>query len=140
MAFSIDVPVRFRDTDAMGHVNNAVFLTYLEEARLHFVAGVLPALIEGGLIMARSECDYVRPITVPAGPVTVAMWVESVGRSSFTLGATVEQAGQLAARARTVIVAYDYATARSRALTEAERATLEAAGPENPVRDAADRA
>ena len=140
MGFSIDVPVRFRDTDAMGHVNNAVFLTYLEEARLHFISGVLPGLIEGGLIMARSECDYVGPITVPAGPVTVSMWVERVGRSSFDLGATVEQAGHLAARARNVIVAYDYATAGSRPLTDSERDTLQSTIPENPVHDASQRA
>ncbi len=133
MAFTIDVPVRFRDTDAMGHVNNAVFLTYLEEARLHFIASLLPQLIEAGLIMARSECDYVRPITVPAGPVTVTMWVDHVGRSSFTLASTIEQAGQLVARARNVIVGYDYATGSSRPLTDVDRAALEKAGPEQPT-------
>ena len=125
MAFTIDVPVRFRDTDAMGHVNNAVFLTYLEEARLHFVASLLPQLIEAGLIMARAECDYVRPITVPAGPVTVTMWVDHVGRSSFALASTIEQAGQVVARARNVIVAYDYASGSSRPLTDTDRAGLQ---------------
>lgn len=132
MVFTHRTPVRFSDTDAMGHVNNATFLTYVEEARLAYLSGLSTALVAGGLVVARSECDYVRPIVVDPDPLVVSVWVEAIGRSSFGLGYVIEQCGEVAARARSVQVAYDYAAHRSRALTDAERAALEEARAENP--------
>ena len=134
MPFTYDVPIRFSDADAMGHVNNATFLTYLEDARIRFLAELVPDVMKAGLIMARSECDYLRPIRLSRRPVQVVVWVESIGTSSFRLGYTIEQDGETAARASTVVVAYDYDAGRSRPLREVERIALEAAIAENPVR------
>ena len=139
MPFTTDVPVRFSDADAMGHVNNATFLTYLEDARIRFLGELVPDVMKAGLIMARSECDYLRPIRLSRRPVRVAIWVESISTSSFRLGYTIEQEGQVAARASTVVVAYDYAAGRSRPLRDIERTALEAALAENPVRSGDDR-
>ncbi|HVF19974.1 MAG TPA: thioesterase family protein [Mycobacteriales bacterium] len=138
MPFTMDVTIRFSDADALGHVNNATFLTYLEDARIHFLDELVPDVLKAGLIMARSECDYVRPIRLSRRPVSVAIWVESIGTSSFRLGYTIEQDGEIAARASTVVVAYDYEASRSRPLRDVERVALEGALAEKPVRPGED--
>lgn len=117
--------MRFGDTDAMGHVNNAKFLTYLEDARVgFFVSETGSALGLGGMILARTEIDFVRPILFGAGPVRTSAWVEHVGTKSFRMGYTIEQGGAVVARATSVQVAYDYAAGTSRPLSDGERAAL----------------
>lgn len=123
--FVHETPVRFGDTDAMGHVNNAKFLTYLEDARVgFFVAETGSALGLGGMILARTEVDFVRPILFGAGPVRTSAWVERIGTKSFSMGYRMEQDGQVVARATSVQVAYDYAANASRPLSDAERTAL----------------
>ena len=120
--------MRFGDTDAMGHVNNAKFATYLEDARVGFfrhVSGDTMSL--AGLILARTEIDFVRPIRFGTGPVRTSVRVEHVGTKSFRQSYSMEQDGAVVGRAVAVMVAYDYATGASRPLTAAERAVLEGA-------------
>lgn len=120
--------MRFGDTDAMGHVNNAKFLTYLEDARVGFFRAVSGDVVGlAGLILARTEIDFVRPIQFGTGPVRTSAWVEQVGTKSFRMGYTMEQDGEVVARAVAVMVAYDYAAGASRPLTDAERTVLEGA-------------
>jgi acyl-CoA thioester hydrolase len=122
-----ETPVRFGDTDAMGHVNNAKFATYLEDARVGFFAHASgTAMSLAGLILARTEIDFVRPIRFGTGPVRTSAWVEHVGTKSFRMGYTMEQDGAVVGRATAVLVAYDYAADASRSLTDAERALLAA--------------
>ncbi len=117
--------MRFGDTDAMGHVNNATFLTYLEDARVGFFRAVTGGTMGlAGLILARTEIDFVAPIRFGAGPVRTAAWIEHIGTKSFRMGYTVEQDGTVVARATSVQVAYDYAAGTSRPLTGAERTVL----------------
>ena len=124
--FVHETPVRFGDTDAMAHVNNAKFLTYLEDARVGFFRHVSGDLITlGGLILARTELDFVRPILFGRGPVRTTVWVEGIGTKSFRMGNRMEQDGEVVGRARAVMVAYDYQTGGSRVLTDEERAVLE---------------
>lgn len=123
--FVNETSVRFGDTDAMGHVNNATFLTYLEDTRVAFfrrVSGDLIAL--SGLILARTEIDFVKPIFFGTGPVRTTAWVERIGTKSFSMGYTMEQDGAVVGRATAVMVAYDYAANASRALTDDEKAAL----------------
>jgi acyl-CoA thioester hydrolase len=131
--FSYEVPVRFSDADPMGHLNNARALTLIEEARLAFLSdhGTLGAAAEiaearGGVIVARNEIDYLRPMLPFAGPVRVDIAVVAVGGSSFRLGYRLYQKGEQTARACSVMVGYDYAAGTSRALRDAERARLQA--------------
>ncbi len=123
--FTHETSVRFGDTDAMGHVNNAAFSSYLEDARVGFFLAVSGSTIGlAGLILARTEIDFVKPILFGVGPVRTTTWVESVGTKSFRMGYTMEQDGAVVARAASVQVAFDYQAGASRALTEAERAAL----------------
>lgn len=118
--------MRFADIDMMGHVNHARYLGYLEDAHLAFMTTADgPGLELRSVIIARWEVDYVRPALLSDQPLTVNVWVTHVGRSSFSLGYAVEQEGSVAARATSVIVAYDYSRGRSQQLTPAQRAGLE---------------
>ena len=124
--FTYQLEVRFRDCDAMGHVNNAVYLTYLEQARFsHWRANGLAsgtlagAPAEGGgpapvpgVIVGRVEIDYRRPAK-HADVLRVHLGVAAIGRTSFTYEyEIVDAAGALIATARTVIVRFDYAAGR----------------------------
>ena len=124
--FTHQIQVRFRDCDAMGHVNNAVYLTYLEEARFYHwrasglasrtldsapAAGSAPGEIPG-VIVARVEIDYRRPAK-HNDLLRVHLGVAAIGRTSFTYEYEIAgDAGELIASARTVIVRFDYAAGR----------------------------
>jgi acyl-CoA thioester hydrolase len=113
--------VRFRDIDAFGHVNNAVVLTYAEQARIEYLQAVLAfdRIERQSLILARVELDYRSPILL-GEEVTVDTRVDWVGRSSFgmshriTAGADARLAGDVS----TVLVTYDYAVARPMAVPD----------------------
>ena len=93
--------VRFRDCDAMGHVNNAVYSTYLEEARI----GVLGDLI--GFILARVEIDF-RSELRNGEDVEVRTRCSRIGTKSFDLEHVISADGRVVAEARSVLVSYDY--------------------------------
>lgn len=129
--FSHRIEVRFRDCDPLGHVNNAVYLTYLEQARLfHWRAlwgfgmdqssSTVP-----GVILAHAQIDFKRPVTYPE-TLEVRIHVAAIGTSSFTYDYEVLDAtGGLVATARTVQVMYDYAAGRSVPIPADIRAKLE---------------
>jgi acyl-CoA thioester hydrolase len=122
--------LRFSDTDAMGHVNHARFATLFEDARiglLRSIAGPGDDLTSRGVILARLEIDYVRPLALDDEPVLVQARVVRIGTSSFSIDYALEQRGAICARGLSVLVAYDYRAGRSRALAAAERGQLESA-------------
>jgi acyl-CoA thioester hydrolase len=122
------IAIRWRDLDALGHVNNAVYATYLEEARDRWLAGVL-GLGETlwDYVLARLAIDFRRELKQDDGPVVVRTRLGRLGTSSVTLHEEIAaRAGWVAAEAESVIVARDAAAGRSRPLTEAERAALTA--------------
>ena len=100
--------VRFRDLDGMGHVNNAVFFTYMESARIAFLsslgAGLNP---QRSLILARTEADFRSPIAF-GEDVEVGVRTSRVGTKSFELQYEIRADGRLAAEGRSVLVGYDY--------------------------------
>jgi acyl-CoA thioester hydrolase len=120
--FEHPVSIRWRDTDALRHVNHAVFLTYLEEARDAFYARIIGDPI---YVIARIEIDLRAEISYSDRSLTVRIEVERLGRTSLTTRETiVNPAGQLAADARVVSVRWDEKRRRSAAFTDAERARL----------------
>jgi acyl-CoA thioester hydrolase len=123
--FEHPVPVRWRDTDALGHVNHAVFLTYLEEARDAFFVQTLDS--DPMYVVARIEIEFRAEIRLPDQRVTVRIEAESLGRTSVTTRETVlTPAGLVAAQARVVTVRWDPDRRQSVPLTETERAKLAA--------------
>lgn len=109
---SVDVQVRFRDTDAMGHVNNAVYLSYLELARMHHWTLLTGRRGYGGVdfILARAEIDFRSP-TLPDEELSIRIRVCELRRSSFVFDYRLEEkaSGRLVAEALTVQACYDYA-------------------------------
>ena len=109
--------VRFRDVDAMGHVNNAVYSTYLEEARI----GVLGDLID--FILARVEIDF-RSELRAAEEVEVRTRCSRVGTKSFDLEHVIAADGRVVAEAKSVLVSYDYERGESVPVPDALRERL----------------
>jgi acyl-CoA thioester hydrolase len=101
--------VRFRDLDPMGHVNNAVFLTYLEQARIAFLAelGVAIGLDDMNLIVARVEIDFRAPVRV-GQEVEIAVRAGRCGTKSFDVDYELTVDGTTVAEAKSVQIAYDY--------------------------------
>jgi len=107
--------VRWDDIDAFGHVNNAKYLTYIQEARF-----LWSPIIE--MVVARAEVDYMEPIYEGGRFYDVNLWVESIGNSSFTMAyEVVGDNGVVHAKVRTVQVVISMETKKSRPLKDSER-------------------
>ncbi|HYG72156.1 MAG TPA: thioesterase family protein [Actinomycetota bacterium] len=121
------IDIRWRDMDAYGHVNNAVYLNYLEEVRDAWVHAVLGPLGDTwDFVLAHVEIDYLHELKQDDGVVLVRCAGGSVGRSSIrTREEIVRLDGTVSARASAVVVPRDPATGRSRPLTDEEREALE---------------
>jgi acyl-CoA thioester hydrolase len=115
--------------DAYGHVNNVVFLTYLEEARVDMLFSLGSELagsaLSEGVVVARHEIDYKRPLVYHPRGVDIELWVGSVKGASFEIRYEVHDEDTVFARAASVLVAYDLAEGRPRRLTDTERGFLE---------------
>jgi acyl-CoA thioester hydrolase len=114
--FTHKIDVRFRDCDALGHVNNSVYLTYLEQARLHYWRALWgfgsAESTAPGVIMARAEIDYRRPAHY-GQVLEVKLTLAAIGTTSFTYSYDItNEDGALVASARTVQVMYDYAQSK----------------------------
>jgi acyl-CoA thioester hydrolase len=130
---TIPIEVRFRDLDAIGHVNNAVYLTYLEQARLAYWAELTGRvdLRSIDIILARVEIDYRSPVSLGES-LDVAVRCVSLRRSSCTLALTLTErkSGRLVAEAQNVVVYYDYAAGRSLPIPETLRQRIRELDPE----------
>jgi acyl-CoA thioester hydrolase len=106
-SFTTEIPVRYRDLDPEGHVNHAVYVSYLELARVRYLRELLGAGIEDlEAVVAHLEIDYRRPITIEES-VTVALRVTDLGRSSVTMAYEIRADGDVIATAETVMVRVD---------------------------------
>jgi acyl-CoA thioester hydrolase len=123
----VRIPIRWRDVDAYGHVNNAVFLSYLEEARDRLV-GSLFGDHAWDFVVARVAIDYRSELNQGDREAVVRCRVTGFGTSSVRTAEQVLAAdGRLSAESESVVVARDPETGRSRPLTDDERRMLEAA-------------
>ena len=120
--------VRWNDLDAFGHINNANYLTFIQEVRADFTwysriaKGLKP--MSSDMVVARAEIDYLEPINQGGFEIDIAVWVSKIGNSSFTLEYELTSKAGIHARAKTVQVAVDMATKRSRAINDEERTLL----------------
>jgi acyl-CoA thioester hydrolase len=131
--FVVPAEVRFNDLDGMGHVNNVIYLTYMEGARIAWWLQVTgrTGIDAVDMILARTEIDYRSPASFGES-LEVGVRCASMRRSSFVLEFAIEErkTRRLLAEARKVLVHYDYETARPVPLTPELRARIRAQDPE----------
>jgi acyl-CoA thioester hydrolase len=123
-----EVPVRFSDTDALGHVNNANYLSFLESSRLEYIKTVLGRVKaeDFGVIIARIEIDYKSP-AFHYETMSVGCRVIELGGSSIKMDYRIEDkaTGRLVAEAKSVMVAFDYALGRPVRINDLWRSKME---------------
>lgn len=128
MRHKTTIKLRFRDFDALGHVNNAVYASYLEQARIAFFDEVMVNCthwMKVGLILARVEIDYKAPIR-PEDVVFIETRISRVGTKSFEFSyRMLRNDNLLMAEAKTAIVCFDYESHRSKAIPADWRARLD---------------
>ncbi len=129
MIYSGQQYVRWDDIDAFGHVNNAKYLTYIQEVRYQWayyqysVKGEMPTLME--MVVARNEIDYIVPIYEGGRFYDLKLWVDSIGNSSFVVGYEMVGAdGVIHAKMKSVQVMVSLETKKSRPLSDTEREFL----------------
>ena len=109
--------VRWDDLDAFGHVNNAKYLTYAQEARFAW-SGILE------MVVARAEVDFIAPIYEGDSFVDVELWVSAIGTSSFSVTYEMKLKGEVVARVKTVQVTVDMKTKKSHPISAEQREFL----------------
>ena len=109
--------VRWGDLDAFGHVNNATYLIYAQEARFAW-----SKMLE--MVVARAEVDFIAPIYTGDIYIDVEIWVHKIGNSSFALTYEMKNGDELVARVKTVQVTVSMDTKKSRPSNDAEREFL----------------
>jgi acyl-CoA thioester hydrolase len=133
----VPIQIRWRDLDALAHVNNAVFISYFEYARLAYIRELLGPdatidrqtmlPVDFQFILAEVTCQYRSPVTLEDRPV-VEVWVSQVGRKSFVFQYRMndERTGRLLAEGCSTQVWYDYRTGASRVIPDEIIARIEA--------------
>lgn len=128
MRHKCQLQIRWADLDAFKHINNAVYLVYMQEARADFTwfsriaRGEEPMLAD--MVVARAEVDYLSPIHQTGTTLEVEIYVEKISNSSFVMVYEISQGGTLRARGKTVQVGVDMETEKARRLRDQEREFL----------------
>jgi acyl-CoA thioester hydrolase len=123
------VEIRWKDVDAFGHVNNAVYATYLEECRDEWLErGLGDEEASWDFVVARLAIDFRSELRLEDDIVVVRCGLAGMGASSVTTRETIEAGDKLAAEAEAVLVPRNRERGGSRPLTDAEREALERAG------------
>jgi acyl-CoA thioester hydrolase len=131
--FCVDVPLRWSDMDAYGHVNNVQFLRLLEDARVIGFEGWFGqdrSVLAEGILVARHEIEYLAPLLFRVPPIVVEMWATRIGGAGFDLAYEVRDGhgpgDTVYARAETTLVLYDFATSKPRRMDPPLREVLSA--------------
>jgi acyl-CoA thioester hydrolase len=117
--------MRWSDMDAYGHVNNAAYLAYLEQARVSMFFDRYDASFERGTVVSHHEITYLKSVVYHAEPLRIELWVDRVRAASFRVLYEVYDGDVCAATAATTLVSFDFTTDRPRRLTPSERAVLD---------------
>ena len=128
--FAVPIEVRFRDLDALNHVNNAVYFSYMEHARITYMSrlGLINEDVsDTGMILAEAACTYIAPI-VFGQKLVVRVRVSHLKNSSFVFEYRLEDptSARLMAAGRSVQVCFDYAAGKSVPIPDGWRTRIEA--------------
>lgn len=127
MTTPYQLSVRFSDCDMMQHVNNAVYLNYFEEARIHYFRSLLGNdwdWKKNGILLRKNELEYLRPVLLHE-PVTITVFLKHLGDKSFTLAYEVKVHGDLRTTGTSVLVCYDSINKCSISIPAKMRTSLE---------------
>ena len=125
MKHKTTITVRFSDTDMLGHINNASYFTYMEEARLYFVESL--KLTGGSLIIASAKVDWRRQAYFP-DVLEAETWVKRIGNSSFDVATTLRSgnSGEVVFEGVATLVHFDYEAQKAVSIPDVYRQKLEA--------------
>lgn len=115
MVEPLKIKVRFSDCDMMQHVNNAVYLNYFEETRIHYFRELLGTNWDynrEGILLRKNELEYLKPVFLH-DPVEIACFLKHVGEKSFTMAYEVRVNGELRTTGTSVLVCFDSSVMRS---------------------------
>lgn len=124
--FTHDIVVRFNECDPLGHVNNAIYFTYLEEARTDVFRIFNPDMVmrDWNLIVASTRCDFLQEVLY-LQKITVYTWIGRLGTSSFDVEHAIRDAeGNWVARGKATLLGFDFETKQGVPLTDEIRAKL----------------
>lgn len=122
MGHLVRIPLRWGDMDAQGHLNNGVYIDYLQEARVEFLlSGPQAGLLGSGILVVGHQIEFVRPVVYSDVPLEIELAVESVGAARLVLHYEIREGEHVCARARTTLAPYDLVGGRLRRLTAPER-------------------
>ena len=126
MATPLNLKVRFSDCDMMQHVNNAVYLNYFEEARIHYfrqLLGIDWDYKRNGILLRKNELEYLKPVFLN-DPVEIYCYLKHIGEKSFTMSYEVKVNGELRTTGVSVLVCFDSTLNRSILIPEKMREAL----------------
>lgn len=121
------IQVRYVDCDMAGHVNNAIYLSYFENARVHYLSKLFGSdrdWKEKGIVLRTNEIEYIAPIYLEDKPL-VEVYVESIGKKSYTLGYEIRVGNELRTIGKSVIVCYNAVTKLSYEVSDEDKELLE---------------
>jgi acyl-CoA thioester hydrolase len=125
--YTEEIDVRFRDIDALGHVNNAVYATYIEQARTRFFRDVLGLDISrAATVLASLSIDFRRPVELADDAVTVTVEIANLGRSSVTMAHEIRVGDAVAAEGEATIVSVDPETGEPAPIPDEHREAMAA--------------
>jgi len=122
------IQVRFADIDIMGHVNNAVYLSYFENARMHYFKHLIGENWDwnkDGIILLKNEVQYIKPVLMNDSP-EIKITVEHIGNKSFILSYDLQVAGETKCIGSSTLVGYDNSQHKSISIPDKMRKQLEA--------------
>ena len=109
------IQVRFADFDMMGHINNAVYLSYFEQARLHYFEQLVGGdwdYKKEGMLLVKNEITYIKPIKLHEVP-EISLHLIEMGNKSITLGYDVQVNGETRTTGSSKVVCFDFTTQKS---------------------------
>lgn len=109
------IQIRFSDCDMMGHVNNAVYLSYIEMARIHYFThlfGLDRDWKKNGILVRKNEIEYIKPVLFRDN-ATIKAFITSIGNSSFVMAYELQVGTEIYTKAQSVLVYFDSETQKS---------------------------
>lgn len=123
----LEIQVRYGDLDVMGHVNNCIYFSYFEMARVYYFGKLLGKDWDwktNGVLVAKNEAEYLEPILLVDQP-EIHMWCEKIGSKSFTVAYKIVVGDKICTTGRTIMVCFDAVQNRSIEVPDEMRLVLQ---------------